>query len=270
MRPYASALIALLAAGARGEARSARPEVPVLVELFSSEGCSSCPPAEQVLSRLLAQPPDGVRVIALEEHVDYWDELGWKDRYASPIFTRRQEAYVRRMGLTGPYTPQLVVGGRSQVVGGDERAARKSITGAASAPGGVLELEQARSDAAGLLLGVRAEWTGGAADVVLATVRDHARDKVGSGENAGKVLDHVALVRTLLVVGHGTDRFRGTIRIPRAAVEGADRVVMFVQAPDAGPVRAVASMKLGVPRLRARGLARPRGGAATPPPRCRG
>lgn len=244
MRPYASALVALLAAGTQGEAKSARHEAPVLIELFSSEGCSSCPPAEQVLTRLLAQPPDGVRVVALEEHVDYWDELGWKDRFASPVFTRRQEAYVRRMGLTGPYTPQLVVGGRSQVVGGDERAARTSITSAASAPSGLVEFHLIDDDATSLLLDVCAEWAGGAADVVLASVRDHARGNITLGENAGKVLDHVAVVRSLLVVGHGANGFRGAVRIPRAAVEGADRMVLFVQAPDAGPVWAVASMKL--------------------------
>lgn len=244
MRPFAVALVALLAADARAEARIARHEVPVLVELFSSEGCSSCPPAEQVLSRLLARPPDGVRLIALEEHVDYWDELGWRDRFASPVFTHRQEAYVRRMGLTSPYTPQLVVGGRSEVVGGDERAARESIIRAAGAPGGVIELDRVDEDGGNLRLEVRAGWSGGAADVVLATVQDHARGSIASGENAGKVLDHVAVAHGLLVVGHGTDGFRGVVQVPRAALEGADRVVLFVQAPDGGPVLAAGSMRL--------------------------
>lgn len=241
--PYATALFALLAADARAETKT-RHEAPVLVELFSSEGCSSCPPAEQVLARLLARPPDGIRVIALEEHVDYWDELGWSDPFASPVFTRRQEAYVRRMGLTGPYTPQLVVSGRSQAVGGDERGARELINRATSAPEGVIEFDRVEDDQANLLLDVRAEWAGGSADVVLATVRDHARNDVTSGENAGKVLDHVAVARTLIVVGHGTNGFRGSVRIPRVALEGADRIVMLVQAPDAGPVWAASSRKV--------------------------
>ncbi|MGZ6126320.1 MAG: DUF1223 domain-containing protein, partial [Myxococcales bacterium] len=131
----------------------------VLVELFTSEGCSSCPPADAVLARLhREQPVPGATLLVLSEHVDYWDDLGWKDRFASPVFTRRQEAYVRRMGLTGPYTPQLVVGGRSQVVGGDERAARKLITSAARAPGGVVEFDLVKDDATSLLLDVRAGW----------------------------------------------------------------------------------------------------------------
>lgn len=252
MRPSASVLIALVAASARGEATGDRHEVPVLVELFSSEGCSSCPPAEQVLSRLLAHPPDGVRVIALEEHVDYWDGLGWKDRFASPELSRRQEAYVRRMGLTGPYTPQLVVGGRGQVVGGDERSARSLISGAARAPRGIVELHVVENGSPHLRLEVRAGWDGGAGEVVLAAVRDHARGDVTSGENAGRVLDHVAVVRELLVVGRGTDGFRATVDVPRSAIEGATRIVLFVQAPAAGPVLAVASTELGATPGRAR------------------
>jgi hypothetical protein len=197
-----------------------------------------------VLARLLAHPPDGVRIIALEEHVDYWDELGWKDRFASQALTRRQEAYVRRLGLTGPYTPQLVVGGRAQVLGGDELAARQAISSATSIPAGSAVIDVRRGDPASFVLDVRAEWAGGPAAVTLATVQDHARSTITSGENAGKVLDHVSIVRSLTVVGRGAGEFRGTVRIPRAGSEGADRVVLLVQAPEAGPVWAVATKGL--------------------------
>src|SRR5512140_3242016 len=107
----------------------------VVVELFTSEGCSSCPPADQVLSRLESprQPavirgkqqlplPSGVEVIALGEHVDYWDQLGWKDRFSSPLFSARQQDYGKAFHLESVYTPQIVVNGPKELLGSDSRA----------------------------------------------------------------------------------------------------------------------------------------------------
>jgi hypothetical protein len=246
MKSIAPALMAMLAASASGAHASDRRQVPVLVELFTSESCSSCPPADAVLAHLLTRPPEGVRVVALGEHVDYWDGLGWTDRFSAPAFTRRQESYVRRLELSGPYTPQMVVGGTTQLIGGDERAARAAISAAARAATGVAEARVLDRDGAVLQLDVRAEWEGAApADVLVALVQDHARTSVAAGENAGRVLEHVAVVRTLITVAHSTRRYHGTVRVPRAAAEGADRVVVFVQERGDGPVRAVATEELG-------------------------
>ncbi len=247
---HALTLLASLAALAAAPGGRAVAGVPVLVELFTSEGCSSCPPADAALGRLLARPPEGARVVALGEHVDYWDGTAWTDRFSAPIFTRRQEAYVRRLGLAGPYTPQLVVDGRVQLLGSDERAAREAITAAArevSEPaGGAASARVIGGDDTHLELEVRAEWGGaGTAEVWLALVQDRARSSVSGGENAGRTLEHAAVARSLVVVGRGTGRFLGAVRIPRAAASGADRVVVVAQDPEGGPVRAVGTGELG-------------------------
>src|SRR5262245_13661203 len=111
-------------------------QTAVLVELFTSEGCSSCPPADEVLTDLLQrQPLERVTVIGLGEHVDYWDQLGWRDQFSSQAFTSRQSEYESKVFHSGSiYTPQLVIDGRFQVVGSDQAAVRRLITRAAESP----------------------------------------------------------------------------------------------------------------------------------------
>jgi hypothetical protein len=236
-------MLVLLALGMATRAAAApRPHpAPVLVELFTSEGCSSCPPADALLKRLAAeQPVPGARIIALSEHVDYWDDLGWRDAFSGSVFTRRQLAYARRLG-TSTYTPQMIVAGAHAFVGSDAPRAAGAVQSARDEPAGEVTLRW-RPEGGGAIE-VSARWQDQVeAQVLVAFVQDHATSRVARGENAGRTLEHVAIVRELSVVGAGTGTFSGRVTSP--APDGADRAVVFVQARDGGRVHAVADVEL--------------------------
>ena len=219
--------------------------VPVLVELFTSEGCSSCPPADAALARLLEeQPVPGARVIALGEHVDYWDGLGWKDRFSARIHSERQDAYVRRLRLSGPYTPQLVVGGRFQTLGSDAAGARAAVAACRSREGSIT-IHVASRSAEQVILDVAADWRSGLeADVMLALVEDRATSHVTSGENAGRTLTHVAIVKSLNVLGTATGAFSGRATLEHLQLLRASHAIAFVQERGGGRVYAVESIAL--------------------------
>ena len=114
---------------------TAAARVPVLLELFTSEACSSCPPADKLLADLdRLQPVAGAELVVLGEHVDYFNQLGWKDRFSSAQFTARQQDYAATLHLDGPYTPQLIVDGQAQMVGSDSRGALSAVEQALKAP----------------------------------------------------------------------------------------------------------------------------------------
>lgn len=180
---------------------------PVLVELFTSEGCSSCPPADALLAKLDSdRQVGGADVIVLEEHVDYWDRLGWKDPYSSPQWTARQEEYAEAFHNDGVYTPQMVVDGASQLVGSRERQARLAILAAAERPKARIQLEPVVVSPGQYRLKIAVEippssYTGGSAQVWLAVTESALHTNVLRGENAGEDLHHAAIVRSLQSVG---------------------------------------------------------------------
>jgi hypothetical protein len=180
---------------------------PVVVELFTSEGCSSCPSADALLQKLEAhQPIPGAEIIALEEHVDYWNHDGWVDPYSSPEWTERQQDYVA-VAHDDAYTPEMVVDGRSQFVGNNGRKAEAEIDKAAREVKTEVSITAGQPDAKGgqrftVSVGKLAGGSDGdTAEVWLAVTEDGLHSAVSRGENSGRVLQHVATLRSLRKMG---------------------------------------------------------------------
>jgi hypothetical protein len=183
----ATALIVTLMNGAaRADERLA------VVELFTSQGCSSCPPADALLGELARRGA----VVALAYHVDYWDHLGWKDPFASAAATQRQRLYAHRLGLSGIYTPQMVVDGVTDVVGSDRGAVLAALAGRRQGPD--LRLTVANGM---LTVALPAQKTATAAEVVVVAYSEEAETKVARGENAGRSLTEYSIVRDVHPLG---------------------------------------------------------------------
>ena len=243
-------LAALLPAAQQNPTSQSAQRVPVLVELFTSEGCSDCPPADALLADLDAkQLVSGANAIVLSEHVTYWDHQGWRDPFSLDAMTQRQEAYVRRFLLDSAYTPQMVVDGATQFVGGNGRALLAAVAKAAAKPKLNLAIENARWDSGRLLFAVRGEKVSGSKLVaVLAANATHS--EVARGENAGRTLHHTAVVRALKEMDGGVADGRplsldADRRQPPGGADGAMRLVVF--ATDSSTGRVIAAVEQALP-----------------------
>ena len=190
--------------GERQAAVRALPPPSAVLELFTSEGCSSCPAADETLARLTDEAAErGARVFTLELHVDYWNDLGWVDRFSDRAYSQRQNAYARRLSEGQVYTPQLIVNGRRQLVGSNGTAARAAVAEALRAPAQATVAVTARAVAAGIEVSYRVAAPG-PVDLQLAVADDAAETQVRAGENAHQRLRHrhvVRAFRTLRVAG---------------------------------------------------------------------
>lgn len=218
---------------------------PVLVELFTAEGCSSCPPADAFLMQLDAvQPIPGANLIVLSEHMDYWNN-SWPDPFASAQLTARQGAYVRALKMRSPYTPQVIVDGAMEMRFSDREEIEHIFRSAAASikiPVSVASI-RVESGAPANLSG-RIEVDGNAeqrrADVYLAIALDRIETKVLRGENRGKNLAHVAVVEYLSKVGvlNPGQKFSQEFRVPleRELASNNARVIVFVQESGNGKI----------------------------------
>ena len=219
---------------------------PVLVELFTSEGCSSCPPADALLAKLdRSQPVNGAELIVLSEHVDYWNDIGWKDPYSSHEYSERQSAYAVRFGRGGVYTPQMVIDGHAELVGSDERRAIQAVESETKFAKVPLSLSAIRFDrnnklsmhvAAGPLGPSVAAHSAG---LFLAIADDSDESQVSRGENAGRTLMHVAVLRSLVRIG-AVDRTAGFSQDMKVDLNAKNRrnlrIAVIVQEASAGRV----------------------------------
>jgi hypothetical protein len=181
---------------------------PVVVELFTSEGCSSCPPADALLQQLDTAQASGTQpVIVLSEHVTYWNNLGWHDPFSSEAMTQRQNEYGNRFGLSGVYTPQAVVDGSIELVGSDRAKLVRAVESAATKPKIPLTLEGVQWSGDAVVAKVSAASEVPSVTLVVALADDSDKSNVLRGENGGRGLSHVAVVRNLVEVR----RLKGTL-----------------------------------------------------------
>ncbi len=224
---------------------------PVLVELFTSEGCSTCPPADALLARLDAdQFVAGARAIVLSEHVTYWDQLGWRDPFSLDVVTYRQQDYADQFKLSSSYTPQAVVDGTTQVLGSDERGLTRAISKAALSPKQEITIGNAQ------LSGNEVHFTVHSAAAPRATLvavlaEDVTHSTVTSGENAGRTLHHVAVTRVLKKMDAGfADGRPLTLKLPSANKSKSTgnavplRLIVFLTDKRSSQVLAVAEVTI--------------------------
>ncbi len=237
--------LALICLGLMCAAQFVVAQQPIVVELFTSEGCSSCPPADALLSSLARQRTavPGIELILLGEHVEYWNGLGWRDRFSAPTYTQRQSDYVRRLHLATAYTPQIVIDGHLQTVGSNAGAVKRLIANAAKTPKPVtvsltvvatekVRVEVRNTNAAKL-------------DVILVVTEDNLSTSVQGGENGGRILKHDAVVRELQSLGRTKNgAFEKTVAVPlQAGWKQEDlRVALLAQDADSGTILGAASI----------------------------
>ena len=215
------------------------PATPVLIELFTSEGCSSCPPADAFLRALdSSQPIPGEQLIVLEEHVDYWDDQGWKDPFSSHDLTQRQADYDQRLGVQGPYTPEMIVDGAYEFVGNDRAKADAALKKAQSMQTIAVRISGVTVADGKLQAHIETDAVPAKADVMVAVVLDHAESQVLRGENGGHHLEHVAVVTSLSKVGKTEKQqpFSKDIRLSGKSLTQPFRVIAFLQEPGQGKI----------------------------------
>jgi hypothetical protein len=215
----------------------------VLVELFTSEGCSSCPPADALLKLVNgSQTNGGQLVVGISEHVTYWNSLGWSDPYSSPAYTERQSAYSERFHLEGPYTPQMVINGAEQIVGSDRAALLHAVEKEdAETPRMFLRIVSlsVAADTLTVNLAASGDVPKQGADLMAVLADDSDRSNVLRGENSGRLLAHVAVARSITRVAKVKTAGDLTVQIPIPASFQATQghhLILFAQTPGNGRV----------------------------------
>lgn len=210
-----------------------------VVELFTSEGCSSCPPADAAIAKIEKESA-GKPVYILAYHVDYWNRLGWKDAFSSAEFSHRQSVYAHWLNISQVYTPQAIVNGRKEFVGSEEGTLRQSIsTGLATAAKTTLSLGDVKIIDGRATLKYSTEGNGTNTALVLALVEKNATTAVKAGENSGRTLAHVQIVVKLQqIILNGSKSDTTSIELPKNFNAQNFEVIGFVQNTQNGGILA--------------------------------
>lgn len=207
-----------------------------VVELFTSEGCSSCPPADELVARVEKESGDKP-VYILAFHVDYWNSLGWKDIFSNADFSKRQHQYAQYLNLSSVYTPQIVVNGKKEFVGSEEGTLRGAIRAALQkdATAG-LTLNDVKADATRLTVHYQTEGVGENTNLLLALVQKQAQSHVKGGENGGRTLSHVQIVKALQTISLSEKSGTKSIALPSGFTPQNFELIGFLQNVHSGEI----------------------------------
>jgi hypothetical protein len=207
-----------------------------VVELFTSEGCSSCPPADAVVAKIEKESA-GKPIYILAFHVDYWNRLGWKDGFSSAAYSQRQNQYARWLNLSSVYTPQIVVNGRTEFVGSEEGTLRNAIrTNLAKDAVAQISLTNIKINQNKVDLQYQTQGRIGNAILLLAVIQKNAQTKVERGENAGHTLSHVQIVRGIESISLKGDKGQASIELPKGFDAHGAEIIAFVQNTSDGEI----------------------------------
>jgi hypothetical protein len=212
-----------------------------VLELFTSEGCSSCPPADELLAKIQKETA-GKEVYVLAYHVDYWDRQGWKDAFSKAEYSERQSQYATWMSTPQIYTPQLVINGRHEFVGADESAIRHAISEQLAVGKSTTLTLTAHQEGKKLKIQYEVVNASKESGLQIVVVQKEAQSKVTRGENAGRFLSHVQVVTTLHVASLNTNNT--TITLPNGFDTKNWEVLGFIQNQYNGTITAAAKAAL--------------------------
>jgi hypothetical protein len=227
---------------------ASKPASIAIVELFTSEGCSSCPPADALLRQInLKQTNAGQLIVGISEHVTYWNNLGWRDPYSLPVFTERQSVYASRLSAEGSYTPQMVLNGRDQFVGSNGGALQHALLD--DSRRGHLDLSILSSNRTPSGMDVMFSLKQPVAkplDIIVVLTDDADRSNVLRGENGGRLLQHVAVARSLIRVATVKGDSEQSVHLPlpdglQVDSNSGHHLILFAQEPHQGAILGAAT-----------------------------
>ncbi len=253
VRALLTASCALLAAAAVpssgfAQAAASKPASIAVVELFTSEGCSSCPPADALLRQInLKQANAGQLIVGISEHVTYWNNLGWRDPYSLPVFTERQSVYASRLSAEGSYTPQMVLNGRDQFVGSDDGALQRALLDDFRRSHLDLSILSSNRTHSGVDVTFSLKQPAKPLDIIAVLTDDADRSNVLRGENGGRLLQHVSVARSLTRVATVKDDSRQSVHLPlpdgfQTEGNSGHHLILFAQEPNQGAILGAATV----------------------------